>query len=91
MIALAVLALPVLGAVVALAAGHREERAASVVGVTTTVAAWLGALVLGVQHWGRDATADVVGPYDVPTGGIPIEPISSCAWRMNVGGAFWLI
>ncbi|MGH3506232.1 MAG: NADH-quinone oxidoreductase subunit 5 family protein, partial [Nocardioidaceae bacterium] len=43
-------------------------------GVFSTAAAWAGALWLGFEHWGQGVAADVVGPYDVPTGGIPLEP-----------------
>ena len=74
MTALLVLALPVAGAVVALVAGHRQERVAAIAGVLSTAVAWAGALWLGFQHWGEGASADVVGPYDVPTGDIALEP-----------------
>ncbi len=74
MIALLVLGLPLVGAALALVAGHRAERVAPVAGVAATALAWVGAVWLGLQHWGEGVEPDVIGPYDIPTGAVAIEP-----------------
>jgi len=71
-IALLVILGPVLGAAVLMLVGHREERAAPVVGVGTTAVAWLAAMVIGIVHWG-DQAADTFGSGTVETGGLPIS------------------
>jgi NADH-quinone oxidoreductase subunit L len=74
--ALLVIVLPVLGALVALAAGHRDERIAPVAGVSTTVAAWVAAMAAGFAHWG-DQEPGVLGPHQINTGGIPLSMVLS--------------
>ncbi|MBA2445898.1 MAG: NADH-quinone oxidoreductase subunit L [Nocardioidaceae bacterium] len=68
---LGIVLLPVIGAVVAMLAGHRRERIAPLAGVVTTAASLGAALVIGFGHWG-DAAASALGPYEISTGGTPI-------------------
>ncbi|MDQ3480972.1 MAG: hypothetical protein M3423_06540, partial [Actinomycetota bacterium] len=66
-----VVILPVVGAMVALFTGHRQERAAPLAGVVATAAALFTALLIGLSQWG-DAPASEFGPYEISTGGTPI-------------------
>ncbi len=66
-----VVILPVVGAMVALFAGHRQERAAPLAGIVATAAALFTALLIGLRQWG-DAPASEFGPYEISTGGTPI-------------------
>lgn len=69
--ALAIVLLPIMGAVVAMIAGHRRERIAPLAGAVATAASLGVALVIGFRHWG-DAAASAVGSYEISTGGTPI-------------------
>ena len=72
MIEWVVLLLPLAGAVVAVLAGHRQERIAPVAGVVSTGAALLFAVGLAFSQWG-DRAASVVGGHEVQTGAIPFS------------------
>jgi NADH-quinone oxidoreductase subunit L len=67
-----VVLLPLVGALVALVSGHRATAVAPVAGVASCGAAWVCAALVGVAHLGH-ASASFVGPYRIPTGGIPVE------------------
>jgi NADH-quinone oxidoreductase subunit L len=71
-IALLLVALPLVGAAVALVLGRRADNVAALAGTVSAVAALLCALAVGVGQWG-DAAAAEVGPYRIPTGGTAIE------------------
>ncbi len=72
MTALLVVILPLLGAVAALAIGHRVDWAAPLAGVVSCGAAWLCSLAVAIGHVGH-AAASVLGPYEIRTGGIPLQ------------------
>jgi NADH-quinone oxidoreductase subunit L len=76
MTALIIIALPLCGAVVAIVAGHRQERLAAAAGVLSVVAACLVALGLAATRWG-DRPPSVAGSHEVPTGAIPFSLVLS--------------
>ncbi len=63
---------PLLASVAVTLSGHREPRAAPLLGVAGTGVAWLSALALASTHWG-DAAPATVGTATVNTGGLPIS------------------
>ena len=76
-----------LAAAAALVVGHRDERVAPMIGVAGSAVAALLALVVGAQHWGFGAEADVTGSGQIDTGGIPI----TVALRVDQLGASMLV
>ncbi len=63
----------VVGAVLSIAVGHRDDRLPPLLGVVGSVVAWIGSIVIGMQRWGMDATATQTGTGRVETGGLPIS------------------
>ncbi len=72
MTALLVVALPLLGAAVALVGGHRRRLVAPAAACVSCGAAWVCSLLVAAAHLG-DAAPAVVGPYVIGTGGIPLQ------------------
>jgi NADH-quinone oxidoreductase subunit L len=67
-----VIALPLVGAVVAVVLGYRHDRIAALAGVVSTGLAFVFGLGLAFSRWG-DGTPSVVGGHEVQTGAIPFS------------------
>lgn len=86
MIALLVVALPLLGAGLALTFGHRRSRLPAAATVSTTLVAWGLSVLLSARHLGSQAPGDG-GSYTIHTGGIDI----TFALRVDQLGAVMLL
>ncbi len=86
-VTVAILVVLSLAAAASFVVGHRDDRLPPMIGVAGSAVAALLALVVGAQHWGSGAEADVTGSGQIHTGGIPI----TVALRVDQLGASMLV